>query len=417
MISRLHTISVFMLLVIAMPMLAQQQLQWQPINTAWSLRDPYNITTRVTAPINRMYVSNTNGNQTLWVAGKSGLYRTANNGFAWDSVGKSGTEYLAVTQRGNSYFAIMKIGESTYVIRSTDNGVTWEMNPNAQISEAVTNIVSNGRVVMACGVNNGLYKSTDDGNTWRFVDVARYCTALEAIGTSFYAGTNDGFVFRSTDDGATWTNVGCSCNAVTCIAVKDNVVMAGSPGGVCATTDNGATWKSYNNGLDAQYITSIIVVGNNVYASSAGRGVYRSGILGNSILATWVPNNIGLGNLMVSDMVLMNNRLYAGTQNQVYAANPEGTFVSVEDGAEVALALTPNPATFQANVSFTGTASTNATVSVVDVLGRIVATNSVVTTDGVNNVAVPVAQIGNGTYTMLISMNGVTYSRQFVIAR
>lgn len=110
-----------------------------------------------------------------------------------------------------------------------------------------------------------------------------------ANGDTVAAGA-DTVVFLSTDAGAHWLQ---SARPTTIVAPIDALLMrngrlyAGTYGqGVFVSDDLGSTWTAYNQGLvggflDSQlFVVELVVRGDNLYAATAGAGVYERGLVG-----------------------------------------------------------------------------------------------------------------------------------------
>ncbi|MBL7997067.1 MAG: T9SS type A sorting domain-containing protein [Candidatus Kapabacteria bacterium] len=389
--------------------------QWQLVNTPFTLRDLSASTTRLEAPINSLSLTNLNNTTTLWGAGKTNLFRTRNGAQSWDSAGLKTANFIRVVQRGSTLFTLAKTSAGTMVYSSTD-GQIWVTTLGQVTDDELTDITSNGRVIMIAGKTKGLYKSDNNGDTWRFVDVAQNCTMLRSIGSTIYAGTTEGYLFRSSDDGGTWENLGCTCANITCITTVGNSIVVGTPAGVCLTTNGGETWLHRNNNLFAQHITALVQAGDWLYAASAGQGVWRTLAVGSNRINQWQPFNSSLGNLMVSDMVLAGNTLWAGTQNGIYTFNL-GFTVSVEDEQSDALSIAPNPATDAAVMSISTESASTGSISITDISGTTVHTQSITSAEGVNSFTLPVAQLSSGMYVARITLGATTAVRRFVVAR
>lgn len=116
------------------------------------------------------------------------------------------------------------------------------------------------------------------------------------------------------------------------------------------------------------------------------------------------------------------------------AGNPFGLFVVLPDGSTVPLpsvpvsveetvelrdnALTPNPVTSSANLTYTMKQNSSVTISVVDAIGNeVIRLNEGVRTEGEYTLNLPVSQLANGAYTArIITGNGATAVR-FVVSR
>jgi hypothetical protein len=87
-------------------------------------------------------------------------------------------------------------------------------------------------------------------------------------------------VYLSSDNGNSWTqvNTGFVNLEINALAVKGNQTFAASRmHGVYLSTNNGGSWAAWNAGLTAyQYVTSLIVIGDTIFAGTVGYGVWKT---------------------------------------------------------------------------------------------------------------------------------------------
>ena len=103
-------------------------------------------------------------------------------------------------------------------------------------------------------------------------------TSFAFSGGNIFAATDGAGVFLSTNNGSSWTamNNGLNVLFIESLVVSGNNVFASTLeiGGVYLSTNNGVSWTSMNNGIDAQVIT-LAVSGNNIFAGTR-KGVFIS---------------------------------------------------------------------------------------------------------------------------------------------
>jgi subtilisin-like proprotein convertase family protein len=123
---------------------------------------------------------------------------------------------------------------------------------------------------------------------------------------------------------AQWQQLTLPIGFVSAIVEKGNVIYVAAGGGVHKSTNDGATWtSSYNIPSSAGSIEALLVVGQNIYAGTYYRGIYRSIDDG----VTWQQTNTGLSDTTVNSLIYFNNTFFAGvgTGNVV---NQSGMFKS-----------------------------------------------------------------------------------------
>jgi hypothetical protein len=132
-----------------------------------------------------------------------------------------------------------------------------------------------------------------------------------------------GGVYRSTDNGTTWTaiNTGLTSRNVSSVAVIGSNLFAGTIRGVFRSTNCGASWMAVNTGLTTTDIAALGVSGTNLFAGTCGGGAFVSSNDG----ASWTAVNTGLTGTYVWCFTASGSDLFAGTDS--------GAFRSTNDGA------------------------------------------------------------------------------------
>ncbi len=173
-----------------------------------------------------------------------------------------------------------------------------------------------------------MFLSNDDGMNWTQVDTADSSIDILSIvmlDSKILAGTWDGFV-QSTDDGTTWnvfTPTGIPAdNAIWSIVMINTTLFAGTTGNIYKSSDNGNTWAEISSGIaeDAR-ITSIVASGDDIYAGSASDGVFK--LTNNE--TSWTTINSNLTDTHISQLVALDNKLFAVTLTGVFISDNSGT--------------------------------------------------------------------------------------------
>ncbi|GEM_PF-3272500 len=209
-----------------------------------------------------------------------GLFKSTNNGAHWDSSGLAG--YWIKDMDANDHGDIFLVGiGNTYgsgIFRSKDQGTSWEK---------VLNLDNYGGF-------NCVYVAPD-GTIW---------TGLN------YSGSYNG-IYKSSDNGDSWNKIFTDTkNFYDIIAKPDGKIFAASYGRIYYSTDNGLNWNYSEQGLSASEIKAMAVnSGGQVFAASAGYGIYRSDDNG----LTW-DRVASAGPDYSCILVTPDQRIYAGTQ-------------------------------------------------------------------------------------------------------
>lgn len=196
-------------------------------------------------------------------------------------------------------------------------------------------LVYNGRI-FAGTYDGGIFVSADNGQSWQVKGTFRgnSIQALAAFNGRLYAGLNNNIILDSQDGGETWTFYAFNPVPPPSFTVKDFAVFNGrlyagvTDQGILRLTDNPALWeKSGTTGLTSLNVTSLAVIGGNLFAGTDGGGVFVS-TDGNN----WSPVNNGLTFLRISTLAASGTTLYAGTANGSPATTPNEVYVSQDNG-------------------------------------------------------------------------------------
>jgi hypothetical protein len=217
-------------------------------------------------------------------------------------------------------------------------------------------------------------------------------SCLTVSGTNIFAGTSDG-VSRSVNNGINWTSVnnGLTNPPVFSSASIGSNIFAGTAGiGVFTSSNNGVNWATVNFGLINQVVRALISVDIDLYAGTDG-GVFRST---NSGLG-WTALNNGLTNYSVKSLLVNGSYMFAGTAGGIFrSSNSGGNWISVNSGLtnQTVNNITVNGATMFAGTEGGGVfrSGNNGTTWT--------AVNSGLTNQTVNAVAANGANVFAGTY-------------------
>ena len=109
--------------------------------------------------------------------GDSGTKLTSPDGTTWTSR-TSGRSKVGVTY-GNSTF--VAVGSSGNIVRSTDNGSTWD-NATSPTANRLNGVNFGNDTFVAVGNSGNIVRSTDNGSSW---DNATSPTANDLHGVGF----------------------------------------------------------------------------------------------------------------------------------------------------------------------------------------------------------------------------------------
>lgn len=235
-----------------------------------------------------------------WIIGGNLIYKTTDGGNTWVSVFSIAAFGDIYTPRGVCFLSDTKgFICSLYgtLMRTDDGGASW-YNQNLQTMsgfdlETVTFFDDNHGWVT--GYNGTLFGTVDGGDHWTLLHgpgetvVNTYsnysCYNIIATGPAAVMGINQGQTIRSTDGGNTWTPSGGAMpgsskwllmrNDHEGFSVLDNIGNTGN-NDIAQTTDGGQNWTEYTiNPAGPSTLQKIIRYGNDVYAFTAGKEIYK----------------------------------------------------------------------------------------------------------------------------------------------
>jgi hypothetical protein len=208
------------------------------------------------------------------------LLRSTDNGDNWTYIAPfSYSTSRFYNAPNNNIYAVASGSYGKYLLRSTDDGLTFTTQADSVLDIAVA---ANNDIyaLMINGVSsNKLAKSTDGGNTWS--NLAATGIPAQPIriiicpnGTIFITdGSNSNQAMRSTDGGNSFSGVGDIFPGLW--NDFNNNVFAYKASGTFRSTDNGLTWQNITSGLVNNLLANVMAHPNGtVYAYGSGN-IYK----------------------------------------------------------------------------------------------------------------------------------------------
>lgn len=227
--------------------------------------------------------------------------------------------------------SMVMVGERGHVLKSKDEGKTWQQIENVPVNITLTKVVAYNNHVWAVGHDTSVIHSKDGGDTWelQFYDADRETPllsvyfenenkgfAIGAYGTllstedggdnwddgliheeldyhlnditkakdgTYYIAAEAGYAFKSMDDGASWQEIELPYmgSMFGVVALDNEVLLYGLRGHIQVSEDQGETWEEVytdikNNLFGSAKInnSSVLMVGAN-----GTRLIYKDGDL------------------------------------------------------------------------------------------------------------------------------------------
>ncbi len=309
----------------------------------------------------------------FFAVGNMGIFRSEDNGDTWtnSSEGISNPNIQAITKIGNTLYVLT----NNAVYKSLYNGNTWiPTNGNPPYNQAnsslfaVNETLFLGKMPPAANGYGKLCRSTDQGLFWTPATTGiskadnnigfptYFCHTLR--NDTIYVGSTLG-VHWSADNGSTWHGIGLGGGGnVNAIAIDANDLYCGTKNGIYKSTDTGDSWYLIDNGLPSNTsVLSILKHNNTLFIGTFGKGIYRSNDNGIS----WSNDNNALVGLATSSMITIGNTIYAGTrygggtnQRGVYKSTDNGlTWQAINNGLPSTIAV--HSITYNGEYIFIGT--------------------------------------------------------------
>ncbi len=213
----------------------------------------------------------------LFAGTESGVFRSTDGGNLWQGVASTRGDFITCLQISLTYRQDRTIFAGTDtrgVLRSQDNGITWEpvglafLGAEPRINALAISPSYRADGTLYAAVNGrGLYRTTNKGLTWLHVPIpsASATLNLQAIALSpnynsdgvIFVGGSDGMLYKSTNKGGSWTPLpiyaGPDAWRVRAIALSpdyargDPTIFVATYGlGTLRSTDGGAHWDQVN---------------------------------------------------------------------------------------------------------------------------------------------------------------------------
>ncbi|MBL0067698.1 MAG: hypothetical protein IPP39_04140 [Chitinophagaceae bacterium] len=253
-------------------------------------------------------------NNNIVFASSDPVYRTINGGTGWVNVGANG-RWALVTCPSNSNRVYAAGGDSwndggtqggKKLFRSDDQGDTWvELQENTGFPETITKITGIG---------------VDPGNSLR-------------LWVTMGGFTDGEKVYYSNNGGDTWSNLSGSIPniPVNCITIDANLdAYIGTDAGVFFKSALMPDWQPFYNFLPRVPVTELHIRNGTIYASTFGRGIWKSDTHGDCPASLNFPGNLQSVRFYEAVIITSSGTLTAGAGTQIFLRAEN--YVSLTEG-------------------------------------------------------------------------------------
>lgn len=405
----------FLFLVTCLFYLPSADAQWQHVSGATyssissfaALDDVLFATTQDTWPID----------------GGIGVIRSTDNGSTWQIVTSDPslkqTSALAII--GDTIFVGAGF-QGTVLFKSSDSGNTWAQVQNTGMPEKLSTIRSIGNVMLGAGTSVAIKRSTDNGKSWNASTTGLESGFIECLATNgkiVFAGESSlgqGLYF-STDLGISWRhskNMGLTDTRIVAVGVFDTVILAITGDGLVRSLDTGNTWTVVQAAANFKSFVSA----NHIYFVCGYDGFKFSTDNGE----TWTFQNGGWSeSTTIPALFIHDNYLYAGTGGRGIWRRKLSEFSDVKnntDDGSHSIQNYPNPFTGNTTITFALQTPSEVSVSIIDNLGKEISLlRSKPYSAGEHSIEWDANNYPSGIYSCQITADGVNETRKMILMK
>ena len=226
----------------------------------------------------------------------NGIVRSLNLGNSWSTLWPNEFLMSIAANSSGHLFA----GAWASVLRSTNNGTTWERLQNDLPTAWVQAIEVEANDNLIAGTTFGILRSTNSGQNWTFIGPTPFPAPIDLqdlamnangwiIAPVFWEG-----IYVSTNSGDSWalTSAGLEDLLPRTVALDNqNRILAGSySGSLYESTNAGSFWNRINPQFRFSTVEALLIDVSGVYAGTGQGGVFCTTNGG----ATWRQKNEGI---------------------------------------------------------------------------------------------------------------------------
>lgn len=219
----------------------------------------------------------------IYAATAGGVFRSGDGGTTWisTSTGLDNKIVESILVRGSRLFAACEQDDmnpfTIVMYTSADSGITWTAT-SVGYPYSLHCLAEDSAYVYA-GSNIGVLRSPDEGSTWEYLGRLPSNQAVFSIAHcngQLLAGMETGGVVISPDQGENWFATDLTNTGVYDLVEFDSsgTVLAGTSKGVFISTNRGMNWTPANFGLMSS-VSRVAADARYIYGATGGAGVWR----------------------------------------------------------------------------------------------------------------------------------------------
>jgi photosystem II stability/assembly factor-like uncharacterized protein len=372
--------------------------------------------------------------QAIFAGSGGGVLISTDGGSHWTSTSLMSCYVNSLIAKQDTLFAAVWEGRNG-VYRSADYGSTWvAINDSLPSNVYVQQLAMDGNLIFAGTTTHGLFVSSNSCSHWQHVVVPLTFEWVYALGfcdSSLFISTEVDGVLRSPDHGQSWkaVNDGLPSQYIpSSYCVNDSGFFCGALAGkgIYRTTDHGDSWSATNT---SSLVHAMVGKGGKLIVATWGDGVLLSENGG----ARFAMKNDGLPTMYISTVAIIGNELFAGTDGDGIWRRPLSEFVTSVNAdlrnTPPGFALEqnyPNPFNPTTSIGYTvGAVSSQQTavrsrvgLAVYDLLGREVAVLvDERKTPGNYEVKFNASGLASGVYIYRLTTNGYIQCRKLMLLK
>ena len=292
----------------------------------------------------------------LYLVSKDTVFTSTDDGETWNAFcthPKGNAVGLVITDVAQAGITMYLALQDKGVFRSTDAGEQWVLLNDGLMDRTISEMTAIEGTVFA-GTDNGLYRL--NAGVWKRLleDVSGSIYSLAVFEDNLYVGTGPDFrtlpqiesksgkitqamydnnssyskVFHSTDLGTSWTEITPTDGSRPIIAPFGiNLLVAGrtilaQAGPQYRSRDDGQTWTNLGFGTNSSILSAFpsVAVNKGTFYKAGLSGIHRTTDGGES----WHLFMDGMVGTRIRDLVSVNNRLYAHTEEGIAQSTDGG---------------------------------------------------------------------------------------------